>query len=886
MIGTTISHYKILQKLGEGGMGVVYKAHDTKLQRDVALKFLPHYLTSDPTEKERFYHEARAAAALTNPNIAVVYEIGEHDQQIFIAMEYVEGQTLKDIVGAMHVEDPALGGKLPLPIYKILDIAIQICEGLATAHEKKIIHRDIKSANIMLTPKGQVKIMDFGLAKVLGATKLTKTGSTLGTAAYMSPEQAQSEEVDQRSDIFSFGVVLYELLTTKLPFRGEHHAALMYSIVNENPQPIARFNEKVTQEIERIVSKTLAKDKEDRYQHVDDLIADLRRERKNIEYARAGYATTSGSALSSGSIFTGRKRRKLFSMAALGGTGIIILVVAYLVFYQKRAIEINPDMIIRLVQIPIADLDYPRISGDGNWIVFPAVDRSGKSGFYIMHSMGGEPRFIAPIQGKRSCDLSPDGSLIVWSVWDRQSGECYVYKVPTNGGTPLKILQGWAPRFRPDGRRIGYIRGLGVAAPSPSGKIELWSAGIDGSDQRREFIDSFHVGGGGRGYYVFSYSPSGKKVAWIREYPELYSEIVIYDLEKDREKIITSDKKNLQDLVWTAGDQIVYTSDRRGVFNIWMVPATGGIPVQIKKETTPISSVSSSADGRKLLYHQLKSPSDFWIVNIPEDRANQITFREENQYSPKFSPDGKKIAFLVGGPANFYPGDAYSESHLYVMDRDGNNRRQLTFGDEVVWSLQWSTDGRRIAYGSRKVAEPADSFRTYVVELSNPGSPKYIALGTPGAWLDSVRFQLLVNDVNYVTSIYGVQPTRVYDDSTLAYYIQRGRYIIYYDFHIGKDPKQLWIVDGTKPREVQRKTARLLPFTSLFKGDSKNAYWLKEAGDIWKMTLPNGKLERIQANFLGVEYFNDFNPSQDGGEMIIVKRRYSANVVMIENLFK
>jgi len=284
MIGTTISHYKILEKLGEGGMGVVYKAHDTKLDRLVALKFLPHYLTTDSVEKERFYHEARAAAALTHQNIAVVYEIGEHDGQIFIAMEYVEGKTLRNLVETIH--------ELPLPVKKILDIAIQVCDGLQAAHEKGIVHRDIKGDNIMLTSKGQAKIMDFGLAKLKGATKLTKAGSTLGTAAYMSPEQAQGDEVDHRSDIFSFGVVLYELLTGHLPFRGEHHAALMYSLINEEPQPIARFNEKVTPEIEHIVTKALEKDRDDRYQHVDEMLADLRRERKHMEYTRTGYATT------------------------------------------------------------------------------------------------------------------------------------------------------------------------------------------------------------------------------------------------------------------------------------------------------------------------------------------------------------------------------------------------------------------------------------------------------------------------------------------------------------------------------------------------------------------------------------------------------------------
>lgn len=281
MVGQNISQYKIIEEVGRGGMGIVYKAHDGSLDRIVALKFLPHYLTSDANEKERFYHEARAASSLNHPNITTIYEIKEFENQIYLAMEFVEGRTIKKLI---EPEVPS--------IKKVLDLAIQICEGLAAAHEKSVVHRDIKSENIMVTAKGQVKIMDFGLAKVKGASKLTKAGSTLGTAAYMSPEQAQGEEVDHRSDIFSFGVVLYELLTGKLPFRGEHQAALLYSLVNEDPTPIARYNEKVTPEIERIILKALAKDPEDRYQHADEMLADLRRERKHLEYAKAGYATS------------------------------------------------------------------------------------------------------------------------------------------------------------------------------------------------------------------------------------------------------------------------------------------------------------------------------------------------------------------------------------------------------------------------------------------------------------------------------------------------------------------------------------------------------------------------------------------------------------------
>ncbi len=294
MINTTISHYKILEKLGEGGMGVVYKAHDDKLHRDVALKFLPSYLSSDATERERFLYEARAAATLNHPNIATVYEIDEHDgpdgaTRLFLAMEIIEGGTLRNLLS-----------KELLSIDKVLETGIQVSEGLSAAHEKGIIHRDIKPENIMVTAKGLAKIMDFGLARVGGVTKLTKAGSTLGTIGYMSPEQIRGEEVDRRSDIFSLGVVLFELLAGTKPFRGEHEASISYSILNEEPMPIARFNNKVTPELERIVRKALSKDRQERYQHADDLLADLRHERKGLDYAKSGYVKATATEQTTG----------------------------------------------------------------------------------------------------------------------------------------------------------------------------------------------------------------------------------------------------------------------------------------------------------------------------------------------------------------------------------------------------------------------------------------------------------------------------------------------------------------------------------------------------------------------------------------------------------
>ena len=269
MVGKTILHYKIIEELGRGGMGVVYKAEDTKLERTVAIKFLPRHVADNSEERKRFEIEAKSAASLNHANIATIYSIDEVEDEVFIVMEYIEGQELQEKINSG-----------PLRIDEVLEIALQIGDGLQTAHDKNIVHRDIKPANIMLTAKGQAKIMDFGLAKLQGQTKLTKEGTTLGTTNYMSPEQVRGEQVDKRSDIWALGVILYEMITGISPFKGEYEQAIMYSIINEEPEPITALRTAVPMELERIVNKTLTKNPEERYQSVADISVDLKRLKK------------------------------------------------------------------------------------------------------------------------------------------------------------------------------------------------------------------------------------------------------------------------------------------------------------------------------------------------------------------------------------------------------------------------------------------------------------------------------------------------------------------------------------------------------------------------------------------------------------------------------
>ncbi len=281
MIGKTISHYKILEKLGEGGMGVVYKADDTKLERHVALKFLSPRIIGTDTERARLVHEARAAAALNHPSICTVYEIDEADGQIFIAMECVKGQSLKAMIESAS-----------MPLDEALAIAAQIAEGLAEAHAKGIVHRDIKPANVVVTPGGRVKIMDFGLARSNDATQLTVAGTTVGTVAYMSPEQARGKSVDHRTDIWSLGVILYEMIAGRRPFRGDRDQAVIYSIVNEEPEPLSVARPEVPGELENVMSRMLAKNPASRHPGAEEVLADLNRLRKDPEAATSMMPTS------------------------------------------------------------------------------------------------------------------------------------------------------------------------------------------------------------------------------------------------------------------------------------------------------------------------------------------------------------------------------------------------------------------------------------------------------------------------------------------------------------------------------------------------------------------------------------------------------------------
>jgi serine/threonine protein kinase/Tol biopolymer transport system component len=742
LVGKTVSHYRIVEKLGSGGMGVLYRAQDTRLPRLVALKFLPEVLAESSEALERFNREAHAASALNHPNICTIYDVDEHGGQPFIAMELLEGQTLKQ---RMAVGASAAADAVPLPTDELLDLAIQITDALDTAHAKGIIHRDIKPANIFVTTRGQAKILDFGLAKLTSPLahtpalsfdpeSLTGSGTVIGTVAYMSPEQARGEELDARTDLFSFGSVLYEMATGRQPFSGSTAAAIFGALLHKAPTPPLSLKPDLPPKLEEIIHKALEKDRDLRYQHASDIRTDLKRLKRDRDSGRSAATIAAGSAELSSAAGTGglaaaavvskpgRPRWKGWAVAVFG---LGLVVIALLIYFQSRSLP--PPKVSGYVPVT-HDVNQKNLVGtDGARLYFEELFTPAGSSIAQVSVSGGEvARVPVPAPSMSLLAVSPDGArLLIADEAVLPEGDAQLWTVPALGGARRRLGEavGRAAAWSPDGQMIVYANGhdLFLAKSDGAEPHKLVSAPDDASDPAWSpdgTLIRFSVGGyvttqrslwqvsiNGTGLHPLfpawhtppdeccgKWTPDGK-------YFVFQSKGNIWVLA---EKGSLFGKANAQPLQLTSGPMTfsspLPSKDGKKLFVVGAL-ARGELARYDAKSADFVpflagisaDGVSFSKDGQWVAYVSFPEGT-LWTSKLDGSQRLQLSYPPLYAVLPRWSPDGKQIVFYA-----FSPGQ---KQKLYTVSTDEGTSREMIPEDlQAEFDPNWSPDGTRIVFG-------------------------------------------------------------------------------------------------------------------------------------------------------------------------------------------
>lgn len=696
MLGHTISHYRVLSKLGEGGMGTVYHAEDTRLQRPVALKFLSAQFAAEDELRKRFEREAKAAASLDHPNICTVFDIGESEGRPFIAMAFVDGLSVRDKIGLR-----------PMEVREALDVAVQVARGLQAAHAKGIVHRDIKPANVMLTSQGQARITDFGLALLAEQTRLTGEARAMGSPAYMSPEQTRGRAVDRRTDLWSLGAMLYEMVTGRTPFPGDRADVVFHRIANEEPEPLTALRSGVPLELERIVSKCLAKDPSRRYQHADDLIADLESLQVQLRSGQTRTFTERRPADSTRAVPAPRSR-----LIAYAGAGLLVLAVAAFA-WMRLSNAVDPDVHPRTVKFAFAPAGLVR-GGDGNIDAEVSISPNGKHISYV--EQNNRQLWIRDIDQEQARPVPGAVNVyqVFWSPDDRHIGYATgpgfteVMRIPVEGGSPQPVVKtkGLFRRgsWSSDGKTIVYGDDLGLhTVPASGGASTLVIP--HGHIEHPSFIDL----PGGRRAVMYQTLEKGP-------YHEVFLQVLG---EKQRHFVAASTSTNPYPTFSPTG-HVVYVDGSGETLAIWALPYSlqalkpAGKPFPIAQRA---SSPQVSRTG-SLVYSD--APTDLMELTWCDRTGKTISMVGAREYydAPAVSPDGKRIAVAIRGKG----------MDVWVMPADRPGKTRITFDGLRPTALSWSPTGDEILYALRG----GESLDIFSKSATGDGDASKL-VGTPSA---------------------------------------------------------------------------------------------------------------------------------------------------------